>query len=220
MTHVALHPSSDCTLHAIRSMAMALAIALNLFILLMASRPMPLTPWSPHPVSQALDALVLPTVPPRPVPPPPVLKPVPRAIRSPSSRPAPEPVPATAPVAPVSAPTSATQAVAVPAISTVASAFPPATSNATIAYETATPPAYPIAALRAGVQGTVVLRVLVDENGKPVQVLVAHSSGSHLLDRAALEHVLAAWRFHPATRDGKPVRAWAMVPVKFSLQNS
>jgi protein TonB len=92
-------------------------------------------------------------------------------------------------------------------------------NDATIAYETATPPEYPITALREGIEGTVLLRVLVDEAGKPIQVVILKSSGSRELDNAAREHVLAAWRFHPAQRDGHAIQAWAQVPVKFSLSN-
>jgi protein TonB len=90
-------------------------------------------------------------------------------------------------------------------------------SDATIAFDTATPPAYPIQALRADIQGTVLLKVLVDAGGRPMQVVVARSSGSRLLDDAARAHVLAAWRFHPAIRDGHAVAAWALVPVQFNL---
>ena len=57
----------------------------------------------------------------------------------------------------------------------------------------------------------------MDENGKPLQVLIDKTSGSHALDMAAREHVLAAWRFHPAQRDGHAIQAWAQVPVKFDL---
>jgi protein TonB len=71
--------------------------------------------------------------------------------------------------------------------------------------------------MRAGVQGTVLLKVLVDANGKPVQVAIERSSGSRTLDDAAREHILAAWRFHPAMRDGHAIEAWALVPVQFNL---
>jgi protein TonB len=128
-----------------------------------------------------------------------------------ATHPAPIAIPAVSAVAPV-APLP-TQASAV-MTNTVATA---SNSEATIAYETATPPTYPIRALRAGMQGTVLLKVLVDAGGKPVQVAIERSSGSRILDDAARKHVLAAWRFHPATRDGKPIRAWAVVPVRFSL---
>jgi protein TonB len=66
--------------------------------------------------------------------------------------------------------------------------------------------------------GTVLLRVLVDEAGRPVQVVVEQSSGFRLLDRSAREQVLAGWRFQPASVDGRAVRAWARVPVSFELR--
>ncbi len=68
-------------------------------------------------------------------------------------------------------------------------------------------------------QGTVLLRVLVDETGRPVQVEIAHGSGYLVLDRSAREQVLARWRFQPAIVNGHAVRAWASVPVSFVLNN-
>lgn len=78
-------------------------------------------------------------------------------------------------------------------------------------------PAYPREALREGLQGTVLLRVLVDESGRPLEVSIASSSGHRVLDRAAREQVLRKWQFVPAMRDGRPVRAVGTVPVAFSL---
>lgn len=214
MTSLAVSRSFECAPHAARSGAMALTLALNLAIVLFALRPS--TPYPIHaPLSRALLAAILP-------PPPPVVKPpvVPtlRAtphVTAPSlhvaiAHPAPIALPilsAITPVAPVqSAPSSSTNAVAVPT-----------DSSATIAYRTATPPRYPTQAMAAGIEGTVLLKVLVDPNGKPVEVMIEHSSGSRLLDEAALRHVLAAWRFHPATHDGHAITAWALVPVRFNL---
>ena len=116
--------------------------------------------------------------------------------------------------------TSEDSTITAPATQTVAPVSPPGPTDATIAYETATPPPYPIAEARAGVQGTVLLRVLVDESGEPVQVLIAKSSGSRELDQAARKHVLASWRFHPAQRDGHAIQAWAQVPVEFKLSGA
>jgi protein TonB len=48
-------------------------------------------------------------------------------------------------------------------------------------------------------------------------VAIERSSGSRTLDDAAREHILAAWRFHPAMRDGHAIEAWALVPVQFNL---
>lgn len=89
---------------------------------------------------------------------------------------------------------------------------------AQIAYDEASPPPYPSLAKRRGWEGTVLLRVRVDKNGRPREVLIERSSGHGLLDRSASEHVLARWRFQPALRDGAPVGAWARVPINFTLQ--
>ena len=47
---------------------------------------------------------------------------------------------------------------------------------------------------------------------------VAAAGRAHLLDREAVRHVQQRWRFEPAMRDGRPVQAWGLVPIDFSLQ--
>jgi protein TonB len=89
--------------------------------------------------------------------------------------------------------------------------------EATLAYRTA-PLTFPAAAIRRKMHGTVMLRVLVDTEGKPTQVTVEKSSGYDLLDKSAREQVLANWRFQPATMQGHAVQAWARVPVSFELR--
>ncbi len=90
--------------------------------------------------------------------------------------------------------------------------------SATLEYVRATSPRYPINELRNGVQGTVLLRVLVDVDGTPVSVTVESSSGNRNLDKAALQHVLKTWRFKPAMQDGQAMQAYGLVPIAFSLQ--
>ena len=84
-------------------------------------------------------------------------------------------------------------------------------------YAQAPAPTYPRAALRAGAEGTVLLRVLVDIDGRPLQVDVSRSSGDRRLDVAAREQVLRHWRFRPALRDGQAVQASGLVPINVSL---
>lgn len=91
-------------------------------------------------------------------------------------------------------------------------------ASATLEYVKAPAPRYPISELRSGVQGTVMLRVLVDTDGTPIDVQIATSSGSRALDKEARQHVLRTWRFKPAVRDGVPVQAYGLVPIAFSLQ--
>jgi protein TonB len=78
------------------------------------------------------------------------------------------------------------------------------------------PPIYPPRCLRMGIEGTVRVRVLVGEDGRPQEVTVGKSSGDAALDEAALEAV-RYWRFEAARRNGLPVRAWAVVPIEFKL---
>lgn len=90
--------------------------------------------------------------------------------------------------------------------------------SATLEYVRATSPRYPISELKNGVEGTVVLRVLVDIDGKPIDVSIETSSGNRNLDRSALQHVLKTWRFKPAMQNGQAVQAYGLVPIAFNLQ--
>ena len=88
---------------------------------------------------------------------------------------------------------------------------------AQISADLAPPPPYPIQALHRHVTGVVTLRVRVDAQGRPTEVIVEHSSGSTLLDQAALKFVRARWHFVPATRDGVAIEAFALVPIDFVI---
>ena len=80
-------------------------------------------------------------------------------------------------------------------------------------------PPYPVAARRAGEQGTVTLRVRVTREGLASRVAVEKSSGSPHLDAAALEAV-KAWRFAPARQGADAVESWMLVPIVFRLEGS
>jgi protein TonB len=79
-------------------------------------------------------------------------------------------------------------------------------------------PRYPVAARRAGEQGTVTLRVLVMRDGQPARVDVEKSSGSAHLDAAALEAV-KVWRFVPARQGTDAIESWVLVPIVFRLES-
>jgi protein TonB len=113
--------------------------------------------------------------------------------------------------------TVAAPTIAPPAVGTAPAVMSGEPVEASLAYRSA-PLSFPIQAIRQHMRGTVLLRVLVDESGKPAEVTVEQSSGYPLLDRSAREQVMAGWRFQPASRDGHAVRAWARVPVTFELR--
>lgn len=87
-----------------------------------------------------------------------------------------------------------------------------------LAYRVAPAPDYPRNALRRQFSGTVLLQVLVDVDGRPLEVSIARSSGHRELDDAARQQVLKRWSFQPAFLDGRPVQAVGMVPIEFNLR--
>jgi protein TonB len=77
-------------------------------------------------------------------------------------------------------------------------------------------PRYPAQSRQAHEEGLVVVRVLIDAQGRAQQVTVVHSSGHPRLDAAACEAVMHAI-FKPHLAGGVPQEALATVPVEFSL---
>jgi TonB family protein len=73
-------------------------------------------------------------------------------------------------------------------------------------------PVYPDDALRKRIRGLVVLRVLVSENGEPVEIRVEKGRAS--LTQAAVDAV-RHWRFEPARKGGRPVRTFTTVEITF-----
>ena len=98
---------------------------------------------------------------------------------------------------------------------------PPAEASATIPEEAVLPPRikrivkpnYPPMALRQRIGGIVILRVLVSETGRPLEVEVTRGVRGGLSEAAAA--AVRRWTFEPATRNGEPVPAWTTVPIPF-----
>ncbi|MBE9520121.1 MAG: energy transducer TonB, partial [Proteobacteria bacterium] len=84
-------------------------------------------------------------------------------------------------------------------------------------YQLNTPPTYPGLARKRGQEGTVVLQVLVNREGRVDDLKIDTSSNSTLLDRAALAAV-KKWLFEPGIRDEERVGMWVKVPVTFKLK--
>ena len=176
--------------------------------------------WTP-PEREAREMVVVPVdiTPPElpPLPKPPEPRPVERVVE-PSVRPTPVVAP-TVPADPAPL-VDGGELLAQPGpdAGPVSDSFDPGPiSVASLAYDVAPAPRYPRQALRDRAEGTVTLKVLVDESGRPLEVEIETSSGHRALDAAARDQVLARWRFHPAQHQGRAIRAWALVPVVFSL---
>lgn len=76
-------------------------------------------------------------------------------------------------------------------------------------------PEYSAEARKAKYQGTVVLWLIVDPEGRPRDIKVARQLGMGL-DQKAMEAV-RNWRFEPAMKDGQPVAVQINVEVNFRL---
>ena len=78
-------------------------------------------------------------------------------------------------------------------------------------------PEYTDEARDARVESTVVTRLLVSEDGTPINVSVIRGAGFGL-DENAIE-TIKTWRFKPGTKEGKPVAVIATIHVSFRLFN-
>ena len=76
-------------------------------------------------------------------------------------------------------------------------------------------PVYPADARRAGLTGSTVVAVHVNELGKPYEVITEKSSGSPALDKAAIDAV-HRWRYKPATIGDKDIDEWTAVGFTFA----
>ncbi len=79
------------------------------------------------------------------------------------------------------------------------------------------PPRYPRIARRRGYEGTVVLEVLVNTEGKVADYRIIQSCGHSVLDRAAMNSI-RNWLFEPGMRGDKKVEMWVKVPIRFELK--
>ena len=77
-------------------------------------------------------------------------------------------------------------------------------------------PEYPEQARREGWEGTVLLTILVNAEGRPEKIVLSRSSGFASLDTAARETV-KQWRFQPARNGTVQVQSWVKVPIVFAL---
>ena len=80
---------------------------------------------------------------------------------------------------------------------------------------TRSPVEYPLELWDQDVEGSTLVRVLVNEEGGVDSAMVMESSGHSALDSAAV-HGALSMEFDPATKEGEPLRVWARVPVHFS----
>lgn len=77
-------------------------------------------------------------------------------------------------------------------------------------------PKYPELARKAGIEGTVYIKILVDKQGMVRDAILLRGIGGGL-DEAALEAV-KKWMYTPAIQNNMPVAVWVAQPINFRLR--
>ena len=80
-------------------------------------------------------------------------------------------------------------------------------------------PVYPSIPKLAGIEGTTVVKMLVDIDGSVLEVVILKSSGNQMLDQEAVKAASQS-TFTPAKQRDKFVRVWVARPVIFKLKAS
>ena len=75
-------------------------------------------------------------------------------------------------------------------------------------------PVYPEIAIRAGIQGIVIIQVVVDETGRVAEVRVV---SGHPILAAAARTAVEQWAYSPTSVDGRPISIIGTVSVNFTL---
>ena len=76
---------------------------------------------------------------------------------------------------------------------------------------------YPAEAKKDNQQGRVIVKFVVNEKGGVEQTAIAKSSGNPLLDKEAVRVVNAMPAWKPGKKEGKPVKVYYYLPIKFTL---
>jgi len=79
-------------------------------------------------------------------------------------------------------------------------------------------PKYPEIAQEAGIEGTVVVQVFVDEKGRVKETLILKGIPNTGLDEAATSAIRGV-RFRPAKQRERAVGVWISIPVNFRLKS-
>jgi TonB family protein len=74
---------------------------------------------------------------------------------------------------------------------------------------------YPEKARVNGIEGIVIVRVLISKEGTPVDFRIDRADSDLLVD-AAVDAAMAT-KFTPALERGQPVQVWVSIPINFAL---
>ena len=78
------------------------------------------------------------------------------------------------------------------------------------------PPIYPYKAREQGIEGKVLIKLLVNADGTVGQVIIMDARPKGIFENAVMKSV-PSWKFNPGKVDGEPVTAWVVTTVNFDL---
>jgi protein TonB len=81
------------------------------------------------------------------------------------------------------------------------------------------PITYPTLAKRNGIEGRVVIRVLIGIKGKAEKMEVFQSEPEGIFDENAMKS-LKYWQFRPGILNGELVQTWVAIPLTFQLNGN
>lgn len=195
-------------------------------LLFVARTPEPVTPPRPITVSliepEVKEPDPQPKPEPRPQPPKPLVKPLPPPPVLIAEKPLPTPQPVVEAPKPDPEPVPVPEVVPPPAPVVAEApkpAPPPPIPPRPADYLDNPKPPYPALSKRLGEEGVVRLNILVNPDGSVARLEIVKSSGYARLDESARKTVQSSWKFEPARQAGKPVAAWVIVPIQFTLRS-
>ena len=77
-------------------------------------------------------------------------------------------------------------------------------------------PIYPEIALKAGMQGTVIVKISVDKEGKPTKATIVKTDADIFIDSAI--QAAMQWTFTPSIMNGEPTAVEITVPFYYKLK--
>ncbi len=79
------------------------------------------------------------------------------------------------------------------------------------------PPVYPKNLRERDIEGKVIVKLLIDKEGKVQEIQIFESSGYKIFDQIAIKAV-RQWRFKPARKGNQQRVSWVLIPINFQIK--
>jgi len=78
-------------------------------------------------------------------------------------------------------------------------------------------PVYPENLRERDIEGKVILKLLINKEGKVQEIQIFQSSGYKMFDQIAIKAV-GQWRFKPARKGNQQMVSWVLIPINFQIK--